>query len=68
MARSTQLGILASPLGPSLSSKCPKCGRWFAFRPVREEKSEISGKVRTYRCNHCGHEEQYADRHPPHAI
>jgi DNA-directed RNA polymerase subunit M/transcription elongation factor TFIIS len=67
-ARQT-LGILSKPLRPSaLIGKCPKCGRWFVFNRVRKEKSEISGTVSTYRCNQCGHEEQYARRHPPHAI
>jgi predicted RNA-binding Zn-ribbon protein involved in translation (DUF1610 family) len=66
-ARQT-LGILSEPLRPSLFGKCPQCGRWFALNCVREEKSEISGTVSTYRCEHCGHEEQYAQCHPPHAI
>jgi uncharacterized Zn finger protein len=62
------LGVLNAPLGPSLFGKCPKCGRWFVFKRVRKEKSEISGALSTYRCNQCGHEEQYARRHPRHAI
>jgi len=62
------LGILSSPLSPSHFGRCPKCGRWFVFNCVREEKSEISGTVSTYRCDQCGHEEQYAQRHPPHAV
>jgi predicted RNA-binding Zn-ribbon protein involved in translation (DUF1610 family) len=66
-ARQT-LGILSEPLRPSLFGKCPQCGRWFVLNCVREEKSEISGTVSTYRCEHCGHEEQYAQCHPPHAI
>ncbi|HXY35441.1 MAG TPA: hypothetical protein VEI07_14515 [Planctomycetaceae bacterium] len=68
MSGSANLGILQQPLQPLGFWKCPKCGRWFAFKKVLEEKSEISGVVSTYRCEHCGHEQKFAERHPPHAI
>lgn len=69
MPGSFTLGILEEPLRPpAFFGKCPKCGRWFAFKQIGQEKSEISGKVRTYRCDKCGHEEKFAERHPPHAI
>jgi hypothetical protein len=68
MPRTFNLGILEEPLRPSGFGKCPKCDRWFAFKQVLEEKSEISGKVRTYRCDKCGHEEKFATWHPPHAV
>jgi hypothetical protein len=68
MSDRLSLGILEEPLQPSAFWRCPKCGAWFAFKKLREEKSEISGKVRTYRCDKCGHEEKFAQRHAPHAI
>jgi hypothetical protein len=68
MAAAENLGILSSPIGPPVLGRCPKCGRWFVFKTAREEESAISGTVTTYRCENCGYEQKFAERHPPHAI
>ena len=68
MSDSTSAGILASPPGPPLFGRCPKCGRWFVFHQVLAEQSTISGTVTTYRCSRCGHEEKFAQEHPRHVI
>jgi hypothetical protein len=62
------IGILAQPLWPLPFGQCEKCGRWFAVKLVRKEKSALSGQLKTFRCKHCGHEETFASRHPPGAI
>jgi DNA-directed RNA polymerase subunit RPC12/RpoP len=62
------LGILAEPWQPSLSGRCDQCRRLFALKLVKEEPSKISGTVSTYRCKHCGHEQVFAERHPPWAV
>jgi hypothetical protein len=58
------LGILAEPPQGPLMGRCDKCRRWFALKLVRTEQSVHSGALWTYRCKHCGHEEQYVKRHP----
>ena len=68
MTAHSQHGILAEPLQPLLSGRCDKCRRLFALKLVKEEPSKISGTVSTYRCKHCGHEQVFAERHPPGAV
>ena len=62
------LGILAEPLQPPISARCDTCRRFFALKLVKEEPSKISGTVSTYRCQHGGHEQVFAERHPPGAV
>jgi DNA-directed RNA polymerase subunit RPC12/RpoP len=68
MAASFHLPILAEPLQPGFFRQCMKCLRLFAIELIREEDSQLSGKLRTYRCKHCGHEQAFAEHHPPDAI
>jgi DNA-directed RNA polymerase subunit RPC12/RpoP len=68
MTANFDLGILAEPLQPPLSGRCAKCRRLFALKFVKEEPSKISGTISTYRCKHCGHEQVFAERHPPGAL
>jgi hypothetical protein len=68
MSSNADLGILASPIGAPSFGRCPKCGRWWTFKIIGTEKSPIAGTVSTYRCDRCGYEEQFAERHPPHAV
>jgi uncharacterized protein (DUF983 family) len=68
MSSRATFGILERPIEPPLFGRCPKCGRWFVFKPVLEEQSALSHTVSTYRCDRCGYEEKFAHRHPPHAI
>jgi hypothetical protein len=63
-----QNGILAAPLQPGACRRCPECGRWFALIRKRVETSPIAHLVRTFKCKHCGHEQEYAGRHPPGAM
>jgi hypothetical protein len=68
MTADFDLGILAEPLQPPLSGRCDKCGHPSSFELVKKEPSKISGTVSTYRCKHCGHEQVFAERHPPGAV
>jgi hypothetical protein len=65
MNASSSFGILEQPLQPGFFRQCIQCLRLFAIKLVREEESELSGKVRTFQCKHCGHEQVFAERHPP---
>ncbi len=65
MNASASFGILGEPLQPGFFRQCIKCLRLFAIELVREEESELSGHVRTFQCKHCGHEQVFAERHPP---
>jgi DNA-directed RNA polymerase subunit RPC12/RpoP len=68
MAASPHLGILSEPLQPGLFRQCIKCLRLFAIELMREEDSELSGKLRTFRCKYCGHEQVFAEQHPPDVV
>ena len=65
MTAAPNLGILEEPLQPGLLRQCLKCGRLLALKLIREEESDLCGKVRTFRCKHCGQEQVFADQHPP---
>jgi DNA-directed RNA polymerase subunit RPC12/RpoP len=65
MAPSPNLGILEQPAQPGFFRQCIKCLRLFAIELIREDDSDLFGKLRTYRCKHCGHEQVFADQHPP---
>lgn len=65
LAAWANFGILEQPLQPGFFRQCIKCLRLFAIELVDEKESELSGNVRTYRCKHCGHDQVFAERHPP---
>jgi hypothetical protein len=65
MAASSNFGILEEPLQPDFFRQCIKCLRLFAIELIRQEDSELFGKLSTYRCKHCGQEQVYAEQHPP---
>ena len=61
-------GILSQPIRPGLFRTCPACGKHLALEFQRREPHELLGYVDHYRCRHCDHAVEFAERLPRQAV
>jgi RNase P subunit RPR2 len=60
--------ILPQPLQVGLFRRCPHCKAWLSLEMTQRREDEVAGSVSIYRCNKCGTEAEFAERHPQDAI
>jgi len=57
--------ILQNPPGPSWFPDCPKCRAASSMQKISEEPDNLGRVITTCECRECGHQVDFADRHPP---